>query len=134
MTTSKKRILLVDDDARLARLLKVVLETAGYEVCAENDPQMALRVARAFKPDLLVMDIAMPDNDGDQLAQELNDDAEVGPVPVVYLSGLLNEKDVARFKELGETALLKPVNICELKKCIEERLGDRNSETERQSV
>ena len=134
MTTCKKRILVVDDDANLTSLLKTVIEADGYEVYAENKPSMAPSVARAFKPDLIVMDIVMPDKDGDQLAQELNDDAEVGPVPVVYLSGLLNEKDVARFKELGETALLKPVNICELKKCIEERLGDRNSETERQSV
>ena len=132
MTTNKKRILLMDDDVSLTRILKIRLETRGYEVCAENQPQRALHTARAFKPDLIVMDIAMPGKDGDELAQELTDDKEVGPVPVVYLSGLLDEKDIARFKELGETALSKPVNITELEKCIEECLGGTTGKNERQ--
>jgi len=127
MTTCKKRILLVDDDTRITRILKAGLEHGNYEVCVENEAQMALPVARAFKPDLIVCDISMPGKDGDALAQELNDDAEVGPVPVIFLTGLLNKEEAARFQEQGETVLIKPSSIADLQKCIEERLMTNRS-------
>lgn len=123
MAMGKGRVLLVDDDVQLTRMLKVGLEACGYEVRSENKVQSALPVARAFKPDLIVLDLSMPDKDGDELAEEIKDDAEVGAVPIVFLTGLLNEKEAAYFKEQGETVLLKPINVDELRKCIEDRLG-----------
>lgn len=123
MMTGKKRILLVDDDESFTRVLKIGLETAGYEVCTENQASRALPVARAFKPDVIVLDINMPEKDGVEVSDDLREDEEMGNVPVIFLSGLLDEKDVARFEKLGATALCKPVALVDLTHCIEERLG-----------
>lgn len=125
MATCKGRILLVDDDVQLTRLLKVGLETHGYAVCAENETKMALPIARAFKPDLIVLDLSMPGKDGDELAEEIKADDEAGAIPILFLSGLLNEKEAAYFREQGETVLLKPTTIDELSRRIEERLGTK---------
>lgn len=123
MKTSKRRILLVDDDVRLSQVLKTGLEACGYEVRSENEALRAIRVVRAFKPDLIVLDIAMPGKDGGEVAQELSDQTDVGKTPVIFLTSLLSKNDAARAKEQEETVLAKPVSIVELTKRIEERLG-----------
>jgi CheY-like chemotaxis protein len=123
MKTRKRRILLVDDDARLSRVLKLGLEASGYEVRSENESPRALQVVREFLPDLIVLDINMPGMDGGDVAQELRAQKDVGQTPFIFLTSLLCKQDPARPKALAETILSKPVSIVELKKCIEERLG-----------
>lgn len=123
MKTDKQRILLVDDDVRLSRVLKTGLEACGYEVRAENEAARALQVVRAFKPDLIVLDIAMPGKDGGEVAQELRDQKDVGNVPILFLTSLLCKNDVDRSQERSETILAKPVSIVELRKCIEKHLA-----------
>ena len=125
MITRKQRILLVDDDVRLTQILKTGLKACGYEVRSENDSLRALQVVRAFKPDLIVLDVAMPGKDGGEVAQELRDQKDVGETPVIFLTSLLSKTDAARSKEQGETILAKPVSIVELTKCIEECLGKK---------
>ena len=123
MKTSKRRILLVDDDVRLSQVLKTGLEVCGYEVRSENDSSRVLQVVRAFKPDLIVLDIVMPGKGGGEVAQELNDQKDLEKIPVIFLTSLWSKNDVARSRE--ETVLAKPVSIVELTKCIEERLGTK---------
>ncbi len=123
MKTRKRRILLVDDDVQLSRVLKLGLEASGYEVRSENESPRALQVVRDLLPDLIVLDINMPGMDGGDVAQELIAQSDVGQPPFIFLTSLLCKQDPSRPKELAETILAKPVSIVELKKCIEERLG-----------
>ena len=68
----KKKILLVDDEAPITRMIRRNLEATGrFDVLDINDPTIALAQARKFKPDLVFLDVMMPDKDGGQLAAEL---------------------------------------------------------------
>ena len=125
MKTSKRRILLVDDEVSLSQILKTGLEACGYEVQSENEPARALQVVRAFKPDLIVLDIQMPGKDGGKVEQELHDQEDVGKIPIIFLTGMLSKEDIARSEGEQARVLAKPVSIVELAKCIEERLGTK---------
>jgi CheY-like chemotaxis protein len=72
MKLEKKRILVVDDEPSITRLLKLNLEeTNRYVVRTENDAKAALASAEVFQPDLILLDVMMPDLDGGQLASRL---------------------------------------------------------------
>src|SRR5437868_703993 len=69
-TNSKSRVLIVDDNSRFARSAQLFLEhTGNYFACAVNDPRRALETARSFKPDLVVVDLIMPQADGLEVAR-----------------------------------------------------------------
>lgn len=121
----KKRILLVDDDPDLTSLLKIYLETTGaYQVREENHSEEALAVARAFRPDLVFMDLMMPNVLGGKIAYQLADDEEFKDTPVVFLSAAVTEDAKARG---GGTiarrpAFAKPVSPEEVIRLIEKYL------------
>ncbi len=71
----KKRILVVDDEAALTRMVKMNLERTGnYEVRTENQGAKAVAAAREFMPNLIFLDVMMPDMSGDEVSQQLRDD------------------------------------------------------------
>ena len=123
MATCKKRILLVDDDVQLSRVLKIGLEGNGYEAKAENDGRRALQVAREFRPDLIVLDMVMPGKDGGDVAQELGDQKDVSGIPILFLTSLASKEEEAKPRPGGETVLSKPISVGELVKRIEKRLA-----------
>jgi two-component system OmpR family response regulator len=93
----KKKILIVDDEADLTMLVKLNLEKTGrYEVRAENRAIKALAAAREFKPDLILLDVMMPDLDGGDVLALLKDDRELRNVPVVFLTATVLKEDVAK--------------------------------------
>ncbi len=92
---AKKRILLVDDEATITRTLKLYLEgTDAYEVRAENRGSAALQAAREFKPDLILLDVAMPDMDGGEVAAQLRADDALKGTPIVFLTALVKKQEV----------------------------------------
>ena len=89
-TMMKKRILLIDDEPSFTRALKLHLEKSGaYEVTEENRGEMALETARRFKPDLILLDVMMPDVDGGEVASEIRSDAKLKNTPIVFLTAAL---------------------------------------------
>jgi CheY-like chemotaxis protein len=93
----KKKILIVDDEADLTMLVKLNLEKTGrYEVRAENRAIKALAAAREFKPDLILLDVMMPDLDGGDVLAQLKDDRELRNVPVVFLTATVLKEEVAK--------------------------------------
>src|SRR5712691_3253920 len=91
----KKRILLVDDEATITRTLKLYLEgTGAYEVRAENRGSAALEAARTFKPDLILLDVAMPDMDGGDVAAQIRGDEALKDSPIVFLTALVKKQEV----------------------------------------
>ena len=118
----KKRILLVDDEQSFTRLMKLNLETNGpYEVQVENDGGKAVKTARAYRPDLIFLDVIMPDIDGGQVAAELRADPVLKSVPVVFLTAVVSKNEVIERGDVigGQTFLAKPVSVEDVKRTIE---------------
>jgi CheY-like chemotaxis protein len=117
----KKRILLIDDEPDVTMLFKHRLEREGYyEVLEANDTSDILDVARRFMPDLIILDIMMPDMDGTEVAEQLRDDSSFTATPIIFLTALVTGKD--SHVSGGQTFLPKDVALEKLIACIEEKL------------
>jgi len=108
-----KKILVVDDDDALVRLFDQILTGKGYEVLKASNGQEALRLFFAHKPDLVLLDIVMPELDGWQTCSRIRD---LSDVPIIMLTGQQkSEDDVVRGLDYGaDDYLLKPVGSKEL--------------------
>ena len=124
---AKKRILVVDDEKDFTILIKTTLESTGkYEVEKQNNASMALYSVRTFKPDLILLDIMMPDDiSGDEVARRIRDDEEIKNIPIVFLTAVLTEKEVAERHDVigGYSFMAKPIKIKELIEHIEKKLA-----------
>ena len=126
----KTRVLIVDDDVALSQTLKAGLEQSGvYQVRVENSSQKARRAALDFQPDILLLDVIMPDKDGGMVAAELREDPRLKNVPVVFLTSIVGKEEVgAMGGRTGEDPVLaKPVTIAELTARIEKTLRGRQA-------
>jgi len=113
--TSPKRIFIVDDEPDLTDLLLFRLERKGYDVEAVNDPFVALSRARDFSPDLIVLDVMMPDLDGYQLIRMFRSDNILSDVPVVMLTARAGVDDRIKGLESGaDDYVSKPFETKEL--------------------
>ncbi|HEY2587443.1 MAG TPA: response regulator [Tepidisphaeraceae bacterium] len=93
----KKKILVIDDERDLTMLVKLNLERTGrYEVREENRAVRGLAAAREFKPDLVLLDVMMPDLDGGDVLAQLKDDPNLKNVPVVFLTATVLKEEVAK--------------------------------------
>ena len=126
MNDEPKRILVVDDEASITRLLKLNLEQTGdFLVRTENSSKAALAAAEEFRPDLVLLDVMMPDLDGGDLASRLQAHPKLKDVPVVFLTATVTREEVrARHGLVGGLPFLaKPVNLHEVLGCLERHLG-----------
>jgi CheY-like chemotaxis protein len=120
------RILVVDDEAGVTRSLKLNLENLGtYEVRTENRSTQALKTARDFKPDLILLDVMMPEMDGGVIKEQLEADSLLRDVPVVFLTAILSKDETAGHEAVigGMHYLAKPVDLAELTQCLEKHLA-----------
>jgi putative two-component system response regulator len=123
----KKRILVVDDNASDTQLLKRYLEeTDEYVVREENDPKAAISVAEKFKPQLVLLDVLMPEMDGGELAASFKANPGLKAVPIVFLTSKLTKKEVALFggRIGGYPFLAKPIVLREVAACLKRHLGE----------
>ena len=82
-----KRILAIDDEASFVKLVKLNLEKTGrYQVRVENDSRAAMHAARSFQPDLILLDVMMPGKTGAAIIQEIEADAALCKVPLMFLT------------------------------------------------
>ena len=120
---SKKRILLVDDESGFTRLLRLVLP--AYEICEENNPLKALATARTFHPDLVLLDVIMPEIDGGTLASEFRADPQLAKVPIIFLTAIVSASEAENSKTIGGFPFLaKPITKDKLVECINRHLPD----------
>ena len=95
--SQKKKILVIDDEPDLTMLVKLNLQKTGrYEVREENAARRGLAAAREFKPDLVLLDVMMPDLDGGDVLAQLKDDPNLKDVPVVFLTATVLKEEVAK--------------------------------------
>ena len=122
---TKKKILLVDDLVGMTHLLKRNLEaTNRYIVRTENTGANAVAAAREFLPDLIILDIMMPDASGDEIAARIKEDKRLSHIPIVFLSAIIKKEEVQSTGGHvgGLTILAKPVKLDDLITCIESNL------------
>lgn len=112
---SPQRILVVDDTEANVKLLRALLRGAGYEVLAASGGREGLAKARAEIPDLVLLDIMMPDLTGYEVCQRLRADPQTREVPVVFLTSLTELEDHLKGMDVGaDDILTKPLNKLEL--------------------
>jgi len=109
---AKERILIVDDDPRLIRLIREVLGAAGYEVLTSSSGELAIQSLALERPDLVLLDIMLPDLDGYQVARRAH---EFTDVPIIMLTAKVAENDkLAGFKAGADDYITKPFSSKEL--------------------
>ncbi len=110
-----KKILAVDDEPSIVRLVQVNLQRAGYEVVTAFDGKQALEKIESEKPDLVVLDVMMPYMDGFEVLQRLRKDPATRELPVIMLTAKAQDQDVFRGWTSGvDCYLTKPFNPMEL--------------------
>ena len=102
MAGALNRILHVDDDSDIQEITRLSLESIGgltVETC--SSAAEALRRAPVFRPDLLLLDVLMPDMDGVELLRRLKEEAGLGEVPVVFMTSKVETIDLTRYLRAG---------------------------------
>ena len=116
-------ILIVDDDADIRDMMKLFLETDGYQVIAAADGQDALEQLQRVRPGVIVLDLTMPDMDGEEFLQRMRA-TRFARTPVIIMSGRDSSQDKAQ--ELHAAACVKkPVDLDELLKTIRQIVSTR---------
>ena len=120
-------ILIVDDDANSTHLVKILLERSGpYLVLEENDAAKADQTAHNFKPDVILLDIVMPEIDGGELATQIEADRELHETPIIFLTALVTHGEAQSGLHIqGHPFVAKPISIPELIDAIEKHLPER---------
>lgn len=99
MTAEKPRVLLVDDDPNLVKILSKRLEVVGFDVHSASDGKMAIEKASAEQPDVLILDLAIPERSGLEVCSAIRKDPRCRNVRIVLYSGREEDDVLARFKQ-----------------------------------
>ena len=107
MRAKGKRILVVDDEVPIQRILRRNLTMSGYEVLVADDGKQAVEMARLHQPDLILLDLNMPGMLGLQVLKELRGSPQYAMIPIIVLTTSVREKDKRTAYELGVSCFLQ---------------------------
>lgn len=114
-TEQPKKILVVDDEVDVTELLSYNLKQRGFVSQSVNDPKQALEVAKTFKPDLIVLDIMMPEVSGLQVCRMIRQESTLKGIPIIFLSAKTEEGDrIEGFESGADDYVCKPFSPKEL--------------------
>lgn len=112
MSLRRREIVVVDDSETNLILLQAVLEDAGYHVVLMDDSLKAVEYTKKNEPDLILLDLLMPDMDGFDFMQRLSNGSGNLPCPVIVVTAYANQENNKKAKELGAIEVInKPINI-----------------------
>src|SRR5437870_2900511 len=106
-----KKVLVVEDDSFISTLITTEIQKSGYEVQSAHDGPHALLSAREEKPDLILLDLLMPEMDGFQVLEKLKADTVTASIPVIVLSNFGQPEDIKRATDAGAADFLVKVNF-----------------------
>jgi CheY-like chemotaxis protein len=120
----KPRILIVDNNSKFTRSARLLLDQSGkYVACSVIDPRRALETARSFKPDLVFVDLIMPQEDGPEVAAQFETDWALHSVPIVFLTSLITAEEAKDGRRVyGYRILPKPTSSSALFELVEQNL------------
>ena len=122
------RILVVDDEPNLSDLVRLFLEkTKRFEVRVENRPGNVLAVAREFRPDMVLLDVDMPGQDGGEVARDIQADPILRGTPILFFTSLISRAEAGDCITIrgGMPFLAKPLNPKVLIETIDRIMADR---------
>jgi two-component system cell cycle response regulator DivK len=123
-----KRILVVEDDPDNRRIVAKVLSVEGYDVIEATDGIEALAQARAERPDLILMDLALPNVDGWEATRRLKSDPETRSIPVVALTAVAMRGDEEQARAAGcDDYLPKPARPAAIRAVVKKYTGGPTS-------
>lgn len=126
----KKRILVIDDDFETLRMMEFILRHKGYEVFSEPDGANAIARAHEQHPDLIILDVMMPDPNGFEIARTLRHTPETQHIPILFFSARDEiASKLAGFEAGGDDYLAKPMHPAELIARVENLLSMKDSST-----
>lgn len=99
--SDKKRIIIVDDDKAVLESLEKLLVLSGFEALSTCDPRDAVSKIKAFKPNIILLDLLMPHLGGLEICEILNADKDTQGIPIIILSALDKEADIKKAYYLG---------------------------------
>jgi two-component system OmpR family response regulator len=102
VTSELKKILCVDDDPDILAIVRLALEVlGGYSLATCSSGEEGIRTAGAWRPDLIIMDVMMPELDGPAALKLLQQDGSVSDIPVVFMTARVAPAEVGEYKALG---------------------------------
>ena len=114
-----KKVLVVDDNVSFLKQISVLLE-GNYEIFLAKSGPMALKIGAQEKPDLILLDVEMPEMDGYQTFTKFKEEAWFGNIPVIFITGNKDEETKSKCVSSGAKDLLcKPVSRDSLRNCVE---------------
>ena len=117
---AKRRVLVVDDGLDTVHSMALLIKMMGHEVQFAINGFAALECARRFKPDVLLLDINLPDFKGDEIARQLRWEPGLEKLKIVAISGSTDEETRRRVEEAGAVEFLsKPISPSELERVLE---------------
>lgn len=120
------RVLIVDDDVDLVQIMTLALKAAGHEVRSAGEPTAGMDAARAFKPEIILLDYHMPGQTGAHLFEAFRRNQATAVTPIIFMSGEAAPDTI--FGEVAEAEharfIAKPVRMTELQKAIIEMLAE----------
>ena len=123
------QVLVVEDNEKNMKLFRDVLQASGYRLLEATTGERAMELAAEHQPNLVLMDIQLPDIDGVDALGRLRADARTASIPVVALTAQAMHGDRERFLDAGFDAYIsKPVDVLEFVKTVKEHCGDTGSE------
>ena len=113
LESGKRKVLIVDDDEELVELLVVVFESDGrFEIRTANNGFDAGMLVKEFRPDLVVLDVMLPDINGKEVCQRVRSDSTLEAVKIICISGMVEQDKVADLKESGaDDFIQKPFTV-----------------------
>ncbi len=119
----RSRIQIIDDNVALTTLLAKALTKFDYDPIVENNPLLAINTVRHYMPDLILLDVMMPERDGGRVLADLRNDLSLRYIPVILLTAIAREaQTLASTGGIRSTVLSKPVQLQELIQTIESHL------------
>lgn len=133
--SSRKKILIVDDESDVADLVAYHLKAKGYDTQTVNDPTHSIGAARSMMPDLVILDVMMPEINGIQICRLLRADPKLKHVPVIFLTAKVEENDRVQGLESGaDDYICKPFSTKELVLRVQNILRHTSEKTESKAV
>jgi CheY-like chemotaxis protein len=122
--------MIVDDQKAATAMWRKLLERTGtYVVQEENRGSQAVQAARDFAPDLIVLDVNMPEFDGMDVALSITRDRDLQGTPILFMTSLVSEREVAQGKRIdGFPCVAKPITVGGLVSSIEKQLAIRGED------
>jgi two-component system cell cycle response regulator DivK len=122
--STPKTILVVEDNELNMKLFHDLLEAHGYSILQTRDGMEALKLARQHKPDLILMDIQLPEVSGLEVTKWIKEDDDLKAIPIIAVTAFAMKGDEEKIREGGcEAYIAKPISVTSFLKTVEQFLG-----------